>query len=416
MNKIALASAVLLAAGIAACGGGGGSSPAPKPLTATSAPAVTSITNGVMPAGTVGVTLTIKIPQHTKSTAVVRFNAKAKRTPKFIQATTDGITVTVTPAVGNAMQVTGTCTPAMLPTSCTVVVPIPVAYASTLLAQLTQGGTPIGQATASYTAGQFQEGVASTAPTLTFQPLIGTIVVTWDTSVVPTPAPFVQGTASANFGAQILLLDEAGNDVGNETDGALDLSGNLITQLTVNGSGVNGVGFPYTINMTPGNPASDISISTNALAYDGVTSNPDISVTVSGGGSNFYGIDPLSTAGGYFFTPHGLAFTSGDIEYPSDSYAYYNVGTDTLSLNENISNDGSGGITVSTSGACAAITSFGGTVLSPGVYTFNVPYLSPPYSGTCTITAIDSPQGNTAQININITQTNITVQGKNRRK
>jgi hypothetical protein len=346
MKTKTLAACVLLAAFGAACsGGGGGSSPAPKPAVSAASGgsgggSSSTGSTATLPPGTVGVTLNLKIPAHTTA-ATVRLKASATRKrPAFIQSQTNGVQATVTPASGPAITTSGTCLPAVDPTSCTIVVPVPISVASTVVVQLLENGTPIGQATASFAANQFTDGVAQTyGTTLTFQPLIGSIIVTWSGAQ---PGLFLQGTASATFAAQLVLEDTMGNDVGNETSGVLDTGGTPITSVTVSGNGFTGGAFPYTINVSAGNPASDIVLS-SSLAYDGATYAPDM--TPSGSPGTYYSTYPLSESVGYSFTPHGFAVTppsawngNFSIEYPSPQSAP-TPSTDTFTMSENIPSD-----------------------------------------------------------------------------
>jgi hypothetical protein len=307
MKTRTLAASILLAAFGAACSGGGGSSPAPKAATSSATPA--SSTSGsaspgaaaALPPGTVGVTLTLKIPQHTTS-AVVRLKPSATRKqPAFIQTQTNGVQATVTPASGPVvLTLTGSCLPVVDPTVCTIVVPIPLNVNSSVVVQLLEGSIAIGQASANFSAGEFTDGVAQTyATSLIFKPMIGTVIVTWGPN--GPPGTFFGGSTTPTFGAKVILEDTAGNDVGNELDGVLDSLGNPFTTLTVTSTGFTPYAtFPYVVNLLPGNPASDIVISVNGLAPDGVTANPDIKPLVGG---LTYSAIPLSLSVGYLYSP-----------------------------------------------------------------------------------------------------------------
>ena len=213
------------------------------------------------------------------------------------------------------------------------------------------------------------------------------------------PPPFFAGQASGNFDAQVVLFDAAGNDVGSETDGVLDQSGNLITQLTVTAQGISGATFPMVFNVSPTNPASDLLIS-SSLAADG-SAQPDINVAVTTGGTNLF-TQPYSTTSGYSFTNHGMTVSPPggyfggppspfSIEYPTD----VGLSSDTFNVSEAIAADASGGnigVTIDTlngspngSSNCAAVTNLAsGPVAYSGGATITVNYNNPPFNGVCT--------------------------------
>jgi hypothetical protein len=421
-KQVAAGSFIALAAALAAaCSGGGGSAPAPSPKVVSSAPVsgVSPSANATLPPGTVGITLTIKIPANKGKSSLNRL--RTKRTPAFIQSTTDGVIASVTPSSGPVLNTSGSCTISV----CTILVPIPIAFSSTVVVQLTEGGAPIGQATTSFAANAFTEGTANSGGTLTFQPLIATIAVV---PVTSSPPPFFAGQASSTFDAQVALFDPEGNDVGSETDGVLDMTGTPITQLTVTQTGIIGATFPIVFNVSATNPASDLLIS-SSLSADG-SAQPNMTVSVTGGGTSL-STSPFSNTTGYSFTNHGLTVTPPgqysagppfSIEYPSS----YGLASDTFTVTEAIPADASGGligVTVNELGGlpngssnCAAITNLTSeNVPYSGGASFSVNYNNPPFNGVCTIEVNDGTNPY-QDITIAVNNPIIIIDSKGRRK
>jgi hypothetical protein len=433
MKTQTLAASALLALFATACsGGGGGSTPAPNALAPVATPAAgssataapgSSGAHATLPAGTVGVTLTIKIPPHKHPASAKAKAAQAKlraaatlRKPLFIGPNTQGVTAVVTPSGSPALPATsGTCSPQPNPTACSIVIAVPIFVASQVVVTLLGNfSEPIGQATANFTAGQFTEGVANVdASPLVFQPMIAQALVN------ESDPSFQEGTPNATLSVEVDLFDADNNDVGSETDGVLDQSGVAFTGISLTSSGgamfsapCSGTG-PCTFSVAPGNPASDLAV---PMSYDG-SGIPMIFIALTPG-------SPALTANSFdgtgITTTHGLSVTSGNaaLEYGSSDAAFAQ-GSDTFMVSENIPGDASSGLTIGATG-CAAITSFtSGTPLAfqgSGQYSFTVIYnTSPPaYNGVCTLTATDTAS-QSAQVTIAVNQANITVQRKNRR-
>jgi hypothetical protein len=344
-QTIVTAGVIALAAAITGCGGGGSSvSPAHAIGSSASTGSGSSGTTGStpakhgngyaaahavptawpvaassqLPAGTVGVTVSIRIPPRT--VAARARAATAKQKPAYIQSTTDTVEAQVTLADETMLPVVaGSCTTS----TCTIVIPVPLAVASSAVLELVNGGvggTEIGQATASFNAGQFTEGVANTIATpFTFQPLIENVVV----GAADANSNFSQGYSVPSFGTTLYLLDTIGDDVGSDMDGALDMSGNPLTPISLTANNI-AYGGPSTVTIASGSPASDISLGTSNY---NTNAQPDL---VPSGGNDVNYI-PLSASGNYANLtgayPYNYAAHSFNVSVESNTPAFSYQGT-----------------------------------------------------------------------------------------
>jgi hypothetical protein len=279
--------------------------------------------------------------------------------------------------------------------------------------------SPIGQATVNFTAGEFTDGLANVDPTpVTFQPIINTIVIDGG------GATFTEGSPQGPVNVTIELYDADGYDVGNETDGVLDLNGNPFTTIPLDAYG--GITFPglattATVNVAPTNPASD---NVYAMNYDG-SNVPSVVVDGSFTGIvNVTGFYPQTTTHGMIVAPPaGYTGTSPfSIEYGSYTQL---PGTDTFTVTENIPSDASSGINVSIDtlggspnpgSSCASITSLtsGNYPYGTGV-TINVNYLGGAINGVCTFEITDTYSNPPQDVSIAVNNPTIYVQGKARK-
>ena len=419
MRTRTLAAVALLALFATACSGGGGSAPAAPaaPKAAAPSPAATAGTTtapastATLPPGTVGVSLVIKIPpkKHAPSAAVKAALAKraaAALKPLYIGSTTTGVQALVTPSGQSALPTaTGTCTPQPNPTSCAITIPIPIAVASQVLVTLLGSYSEvIGVASATYTAGQFPEGVSSVAPPLIFSPVIQNVTVTDNTD------SFTEGTSIPSLSVSLVMTDADGNDVGGETDGVFDQSLSQFYQIALTSGGGITLGQSSFTTLS-GSPASDLAV---PASYDG-SGVPYINATLGPGYPNVY-VNNFDGTGST--TVHGLSVVgNANIEYPSVAAAYA-ASPVSIGWQENIPSDVSSTLAVSTDGGagCLAITSFTGTSLAyqaSGGYSLNIPLNNGTYSGNCTITATDG--SNSSPVSIAVDSGTLTIQGKKRK-
>jgi hypothetical protein len=419
----------------AACSGGGGSTPAPNAAPATSGTAgstggASTNSPASLPPGTVGVTLTLKIPARKPGSAVHRNTSTkganatttaalarlaASRKPQFISPNTSSVQAVVTPQAQTALP---TVTAACSSGSCSITIPVPLAVNSTVVLTLFgTSGLPIGQATVSFTAGEFTDGQANVDPTpVTFQPVIYSIVLDGG------GATFTEGSPQGPVTLTVELYDADNYDVGSETDGVLDENFNPFTTIPLDSYG--GLTFPgpattASVNVAPTNAASDNAFS---MSYDG-TSVPSASVdpsfTAMVSVTNF---NPLTTTHGMIVLPPA-GYTSSSpfsIEYPTDT----GLTSDSFTVTENIPSDASGGITVTTnelnggvnaSSNCASITNLtGGNAAYGSPTTITVTYNATPFNGVCTFEISDGVNPY-QDVSIAVNNPTIYVQGKARK-
>jgi hypothetical protein len=335
------------------------------------------------------------------------------------------------------------------------VIPVPLSVNSTATLQLSSSGIAIGQASATFTAGEFTEGAANTIVTpFTFQPLVEDVIV----GAADANAQFDQGYASSPFGATLFLIDTVGEDLGGDMDGALDMSGNPLTSVVLTSSDIS-PSPPSSVTIGTGSPASDISLGT--YTFPGASTQPDISpsgsndvnyVALSGSSpyTNVTGADPYSwtTHGFNVATPVGPAWSGGgytfSYEYPQPSAVPTPAAAVEFTANENIPADTSnaaiildvtGGVPNGNSN-CLALFPFDGTssgtynsnvvtyvpLALPATYFIDAPTGGVTTNGTCAMELVDGfpgaavNPGNVYDYTIYVNNPTLYVDGKARRK
>jgi hypothetical protein len=146
---------------------------------------------------------------------------------------------------------------------------------------------------------------------------------------------------------------------------------------------------------------------------NGTTQSATVNVTGISGPQHLITVSSLRNA---CMSGSGYESTANQcyLEYGSSSAAQ---GTDSFVLTESNPPDGSGNFSiVPTSGNCSAIAPTFSALYGPGTLSgFDVTYGTGSFYGSCVISITDNYL-NTATVTIYVDQTNLTVQGKSRRK